>query len=111
MISLKVTPSKPWKLVFFKKEGCKPCETALINLNNVLEKNDAFYGLVTVMQKEYHSALVASYNLKMYPTVLVLDKGSDEIGRKVGVKHLTEDWWEKALTAILKNRHDHTPIS
>jgi hypothetical protein len=44
-------PSKPWKLVFFKKEGCGPCDQALHNLNQALVLDDAFYGLVTVIEK------------------------------------------------------------
>lgn len=97
-------PSKPWKLVFFKKEGCGPCDQALHNLNQALVLDDAFYGLVTVMQKEYHGALVAAYDLEMYPTVLILDKQGEEISRKVGVKFLTKEWWNAALTGIKNNR-------
>jgi len=36
----------------------------------------------------------------MYPTVLIMDKESHELSRKVGSSFLTKDWWNQALDVI-----------
>ena len=92
--------SKPHRLIFFKKDQCGPCKEAHGYLEEVLEKHPEYRQHVVVMQKENHSALVASYNLKIYPTVLVLDRNVDEMARRVGITAVQKDWWEAALTAI-----------
>lgn len=94
---------QPFKLVFFKKKECGPCLQAAENLGAVLDANPDLSRYVSVLQKEDHPALVAAFELEMYPTVLILDKESNEVGRKVGVRPLTSDWWEVALSFIHKN--------
>lgn len=91
---------RPYKLIFFKKHECLPCAQALENLNSVLEVYPEYASYVTVMQKENHPALVAAYELELYPTVLILDQTNNEISRKVGVRFLTTNWWTAALAAI-----------
>ena len=95
-----MTTSDPRKLVFFKKEGCGPCELALARLQSVLTSNPEFEEHVTILQKENHTALVEAYELKMYPTVLILNQEMDEIGRKVGVNTMPSVWWYNALKTI-----------
>ena len=91
---------RPYKLVFFKKDDCGPCVQVMENLQKVLFNSPEYAELVTVMQKENHSALVAAYELSLYPTVLILDKDNNEISRKIGAKFLTQEWWESALSRI-----------
>lgn len=88
------------KLILFKKQGCYPCKTAQENLDRVLSKFPEYHKYIAVLQKENHQALVVSYDLNLYPTVLVMDEESNELSRKVGARFLTEDWWESALSAI-----------
>jgi thiol-disulfide isomerase/thioredoxin len=95
-----MTTSKPSRLVFFKKDGCGPCEKATEALDQVLELNPEYGQYVSVIQKENAPALVAAYELKMYPTVLIMDKESHELSRKVGSSFLTKDWWNQALDVI-----------
>lgn len=90
----------PYKLVFFKKENCNPCSVATECLNTVLADRPELDYIVHSMQKEYHSALIAAYDLNTYPTVLILDKDGNEVARRVGARLLPAEWWEKALTYI-----------
>ena len=69
-------------------------------LQTVLESNPELEEHVSILQKENHSALVEAYDLKMYPTVIVLNKSMDEIGRKVGVNTMPSVWWYNALKTI-----------
>lgn len=92
--------SSPYKLIFFKKMGCPPCAQAQVNLTEVLTENPDFGSHVATMQKENHPALVVSYDLNKYPTVLIMDEQGNEISRKVGVAFLTTEWWFSALSII-----------
>ena len=98
-----MTTSKPARLVFFKKEGCEPCKRAAEDLQLVLELHPEYGQYVSVMWKENASALVAAFELELYPTVLILDKDSNELSRKVGGSILTQRWWYQALTAIAQS--------
>lgn len=97
---MKTFEGRPYKLVLFKKEGCGPCDQAAFCLNEALKDNPKYGEIVSVMQKENHSALVAAYELTLYPTVLILDKDNNEISRKVGARFLTTEWWLSALASI-----------
>lgn len=97
-----MTTSKPARLVFFKKEGCEPCERAGEDLRQVLNEHPEYEEFVSVIFKENAASLVAAYELELYPTVLIMDKDSNEIARKVGVSTLSKRWWYQALTAIAK---------
>ena len=95
-----MTTSKPARLIFFKKEGCGPCEMALDALKTVLEQRPDYRQIVTIIQKEKVPSLVAAYELELYPTVLIMDIDNNELSRKVGSSSLTQEWWSKALHAI-----------
>lgn len=71
-----------------------------MTLDKVLTKHPEFRTHITQMWQENHSALVAAYELNLFPTLIILDKDSDEISRKVGSKELTVNFWWKTLTAI-----------
>ena len=93
---------QPHRLIFFKKEQCGPCNEAMQYLNEVLEEHPEWHQHVVVLHKENHNALVASYELKIYPTVIILDRNVDELARRVGISSVHKDWWEAALSAIHK---------
>lgn len=97
-----MTTSKgvPHHLVFFKKSACSPCELAFSNLQEVLTDYPEFHPYVSVLNKADHPALVASFSLNLYPTVLITDRRGTELSRKVGVRFLTKEWWESALQII-----------
>ncbi len=97
-----MTTSKPARLVFFKKQGCGPCDMAANALQIVLDQHPDYEHYVSVIQKENAPALVAAYELELYPTVLIMDADSNELSRKVGSSALTQRWWYQALTAIAK---------
>jgi len=95
-----MTTSNPHKLVLFKKKDCAPCNQAEGNLNSILEKHPKFRQYVTQMWTEYHPALVAAYELTLFPTLLILDTDLNEMARHVGSNKMTKDFWFKALTTI-----------
>jgi hypothetical protein len=101
-----MTTSNPHKICLFKKAGCAPCANALEALKTVLAAHPEYHYIVTVFQKENHPALVAAYELSLYPTAIIFDKETNELARKVGGKFLTVDWWSSALYAIHSRRRD-----
>jgi hypothetical protein len=90
----------------FKKEDCAPCIGASEALNRVLEEHPEYSYIVTVFKKENHPALVAAYELEMYPTAIIFDVDTHELGRKIGGRFLTFDWWSAALSAIHNSRQN-----
>lgn len=95
----------PHKLLFFKKEGCAPCLNALDQLKRSLEDHPEFSKYITILQKEHHQILVEEYNLEMYPTLICIDEGGKEIGRKVGQKYLDHFFFTRSLNYIHRKRN------
>ena len=75
------------KAVLFCKQGCPPCD-ATKDFVFALKPHLTEY--LSIMQKENHSALVAAYELNLYPTLLVIDKDGAEVDRVVGGKNVRE---------------------
>ena len=69
-------------------------------LKQVLDQHPDYSQYISIIQKEDAPALVAAYELQMYPTVLIMDKDSHELSRKVGSSYLTQRWWYQALDVI-----------
>jgi thiol-disulfide isomerase/thioredoxin len=92
--------SKPHRLVFFKKEGCPPCQQVSLHLLKVFQEHPEYSKHVTVLQKESHPELVEKYEMDKYPTVLIMDQDNQEISRRVGMNSLSKDWWLEALSVI-----------
>lgn len=88
----------PHKLVLFKMKDCTPCLNASTALDKVLKKHPEFIPYTSQLWKENHPALVISYKLELFPTLIILDKALDEINRVVGSKKLTEEFWLSLLT-------------
>lgn len=98
-----MTPMKTFKihkLVLFKMKNCAPCLNAAKALDAVLEKNPEYKEHVTQLWKENHRALVAAYELKVFPTCLALDATLDEVDRRIGSKELSEEYWKETLSTI-----------
>lgn len=75
------------RAVLFTKRNCPPC-TETKNFALGLE-NDLLTHL-SFMDKDYHSALVAAYDLKLYPTLLIIDKDGLEVQKIIGGKVVRE---------------------
>lgn len=79
-----MTTSKP-KAVLFTKKGCLPCIKTKDYHNQIVAESPELAGTIVFMAKENHSALVESYQLDKYPTLLLLEDGICR-GRVVGGK-------------------------
>lgn len=88
------------RAVLFCKQGCPPCDATkdfVFALKPHLTEN------LSIMQKENHSALVAAYELSMYPTLLVVDKDGVELEKVIGGKNVREQLLN-ILNTIKANR-------
>jgi hypothetical protein len=79
-----------FRAVLFTKQDCLPCITTKDALNKILKLNPACGNYIATLEKENHSALVAAYELEMYPTLLVVDDKGEEVGRFTGGKKVRE---------------------
>ena len=75
------------KAILFTKEDCLPCAQTKLFISDVCNEQLVDDYLV-VMQKENHSALVAAYELEMFPTLLVVTGTGEESSRIVGGKNI-----------------------
>lgn len=76
------------RAVLFTKENCKPCDLTkelVFALKSPLHEN------LTVMKKENHSALVAAYELELFPTLLIVDDHGEEQSRIVGGQNIRDN--------------------
>ena len=88
--------------ILFTKEGCPPCEATkefCFALKPGLMKN------FSLMRKENHSALVAAYDLNLYPTLLVVDENGAQLDRYVGGR-VVRDNLVNILNTINANRNE-----
>jgi len=71
-----------------------------MTLDKVIHKHPEFVPYTSQLWKENHPSLVESYELELFPTLIILNSDLDEINRITGSKNLTEDFWWKILTSI-----------
>ncbi len=74
----------------FCKEKCKPCADAKRYIFDHFYEDEADFPLLdnfTLFRKEDHPALVASFDLKLFPTLIIHQDGK-EIDRVVGCKNI-----------------------
>ena len=76
------------RAVLFTKENCKPCE---LTKELVFALKSSLHENLSVMKKENHSALVAAYQLELYPTLLIVDDHGEEMSRIVGGQRIREN--------------------
>ena len=90
--------------VLFTKEGCAPCEKTKEHIYNILELNLDLTDTLSFMKKENHSALVAAYELTLYPTLLVVGPNGLELDRITGGTAIREQVKNK-LIQIYRDTH------
>lgn len=88
------------RAVLFTKEDCAPC----LNTKSFIDREvpEDLIGYLSILQKENHTALVNAYNLRLFPTLLILDYRGIEIDRIVGGKAVREN-----LIQFLTTIHQH----
>ena len=89
------------RAVLFCKQDCAPCQ-ATKDFVFALKSNLTEY--LSIMQKENHPALVAAYELNLYPTLLVVDEYGHELQKIVGGKNVRENL-VNILNTIRYNRN------
>jgi hypothetical protein len=80
-----------FKAILFTKEDCLPCTQTRDHLNTLLSFTPPYYDHIVVMQKENHTSLVVSYDLELFPTLLIVDDQGDELGKLIGGKAIRAD--------------------
>ena len=90
--------------VLFTKEKCGPCIKTKEFVYDLLEHNLALTETLSFMKKENHSALVESYELNLYPTLLVVGPNGLLIDKIVGGAAI-RDCVEAKLIEIYKENH------
>ena len=89
--------------VLFTKEGCPPCIKTKEFAYDILENNLDLAETISFMKKENHSALVETYSLSLYPTLLVVGPAGLELDRVVGGKAIRETLEEKLIEIYREN--------
>ena len=90
--------------VLFTKEKCDPCIKTKSFIYDLLENNLSLTETLSFMKKENHSALVESYGLDLYPTLLVVGPNGLLIDKIVGGAAI-RDCVEEKLVEIYKENH------
>ena len=75
------------KAILFTKEDCLPCAQTKVFIESTIDEYLAAEYLV-VMKKENHSALVAAYELELFPSLLLITDTGEESSRIVGGKNI-----------------------
>nr|BAR36115.1 hypothetical protein [uncultured Mediterranean phage uvMED] len=78
------TPTSRKHLVLFKKENCPPCGRVAQRLESIISREPDLVHQISVLRKEYHSALLAAYDIDLFPTMLLVDSYGEELDRWVG---------------------------
>ena len=80
------TSDYPTRVTLFTKEDCLPCTQTRKYLYDNFYSDVADYRLIevlTVMKKDDHPALIAAFNIELFPTLLIHCEGR-ELDRVVG---------------------------
>ena len=89
--------------VLFTKEGCPPCGKTKEFAYDILENNLDLAETLSFMKKENHSALVESYSLSLFPTLLITGPNGLEVQRFVGGKAIREVLEDKLIEIYREN--------
>ena len=90
--------------VLFTKEKCLPCELTKVKLLDIVTEHMGLNETISVLAKENHSALVEAYELKLYPTLLIVGPNGLEQERIVGGKKIREILEEKLIHIYRENQ-------
>ena len=77
-------PTSDLHAVLFTKEGCPPCNAVKTHLADLIESRAHTVDYISTLKKENHQALVEAYDLKLYPTLLIVDRNGEEQDRLIG---------------------------
>ena len=75
------------KAILFTKEDCLPCAQTKLFISDVCDEQ-LVHDHMVMLEKENHSALVAAYELALFPTLLLVDGEGEESSRIVGGKNI-----------------------
>lgn len=75
------------KAILFTKEDCLPCAQTKLFISDVCDEQ-LVHDHMVMLKKENHSALVAAYELALFPTLLLVDGQGEESSRIVGGKNI-----------------------
>jgi hypothetical protein len=78
------------KAILFTKEDCLPCSQTKLFISDVCDEQ-LVHDYLVVMKKENHSALVAAYELELFPTLLLVNSQGEESNRIVGGKNIRRE--------------------
>lgn len=83
----------PHRVVLFTKRDCGPCKRAknFVRTNRVEP--------LVILEKENHPALVAAFDLNVYPTLVVAD-GTDLVRKHEGVAEVTANIKQEVFNAF-----------
>lgn len=99
-----MTPtSSAHTLVLFVDPPGFPSELVKENLKLAMEGTD-YAAYVAVLERKYHNALIVSFDIISYPTMLILDQYAQVIYREDMVRNLHEDRFRAILQTIHYNR-------
>jgi hypothetical protein len=78
------------KAILFTKEDCLPCAQTKLFISDVCDEQ-LVHDYLVVMKKENHSALVAAYELELFPTLLLVNSQGEESNRIVGGRNIRRE--------------------
>ena len=67
--------------VLFTKELCPPCSKTKDYLNELVEDDPDLGNFISVLNKDNHTALIQEYDIKLFPTLIIVDKQGEELDR------------------------------
>ena len=89
--------------VLFTKEACPPCAKTKEFAYDILENNLDLAETLSFMKKENHGALVETYSLSLFPTLLIVGPAGLEVQRVIGGKAIREVLEEKLIEIYREN--------
>lgn len=99
-----MTPtSSAHTLVLFVDPPGFTSELVKENLKLAMEGTE-YAAYVAVLERKYHNALIVSFDIVSYPTMLILDQYAQVIYREDTVRNLHEDRFRAILQTIHHNR-------
>ena len=102
------TSELPTYATLFTKEDCQPCaQTKLYVFDNFYQDiaDWPLLDVLTIMRKEDHPALVASFGLDLFPT-LVIHQGGQMVDKVVGGKAIRGNI-RYILTELSRNNYSN----
>lgn len=97
--------SKPYRILFFTKEGCTPCIALKKRFTSIYNKHPQYAYYVSVLDIEHHTALRDAYEITDIPTVVILDNDLKVISKLTGINKISKTYLNNALFLIHQTRN------